>query len=292
MTYTPFNGTKNYQPDARLTTMVNIAIARERPLLITGEAGTGKTQLAYAISEFLGLPLYRAQMTSTMEGEEICYTFDSVLRLTDSQLVSHGSSIDGRVISNPLCYVRYGAMGKAFCDEKRSVVLIDEIDKTESTVQDDLLRVLESYEFEVREANTVIKAHQKPIIVITSNGKRELSDAFLRRCYAHHIDFPAKEQLHKIVQIHYPQTNPLIQQHAINILYEFRSIGLEKSPATSEILDWIGALNDLNIIPPRTIHNKDEIPLIGLLLKRGMDLERVTEGNFQTRRNRDERVGV
>lgn len=293
MKYTAqFNGTKNYNPDAKLATMVNIAIARERPLLITGEAGTGKTQLAYAIAESLKTPLYRSQMTSSMQGEEVCYTFDAVLRLTDSQLVGRGGSIDDRVVANPMCYVQLGAMGKAFQCDKKAVVLLDEIDKTESTIQDDLLRVLESYEFEVREASTVISAKHKPIVIITSNGKRELSDAFLRRCYAHHIEFPTKDQLNQITQMHYPQANPKIKQHALNIVSELRLLGLEKSPATSELLEYVGALTEMNIVPPPSIYQKTEIPLVGILLKRGMDLARIKDGKIDQRRDRADRTGM
>lgn len=285
-----FRGTDNYRANENLAAIVNLAIDRQRPLLITGEAGTGKTQLAYAVAQYLNTDVHRAQMTSTMEGEEVCYTFDSVLRLTDSQIPESNGSRGGRDVADPMCYVRYGALGRAFIDNKRSVALLDEIDKTESDVQDNLLRVLESYEFEVREANHLVRANHRPVIVITSNGKRELSDAFLRRVYAHHVEFPTPEELGEIAMMHYPSLDKKTRDHAINILAELRSSGLEKPPATGELLEWLGALSLRGITPPNSIYDGSRIPFPGVLLKRGVDLEQFVKGTIGARRQRSERV--
>jgi MoxR-like ATPase len=290
MTQQKFNGTDTYRVAPELGAMVNLAMARDRPILLTGEAGTGKTQLAYAIGKALGASVHRAQMTSTMEGEEVCYTFDSVLRLTDAQVAGNGGEIDGRNVSDPMCYVRFGALGRGYVADERCVVLLDEIDKTDSDVQDDLLRALESHEFEIREANEVVCANYNPVVVITSNAKRELSDAFLRRVYAHHIDFPDQEAIGEIVMMHYPDLSREMREHAANVVYELRESGFEKPPATSELLEWIGCLTLMREMPPRSIHTGEPIPFAGVLLKRRTDLERVSGGRSMGRRSREQRV--
>ena len=286
-----FKNTDTYKADPALASMVDLALKRGRPLLLTGEAGTGKTQLAYAIADSLDTCVHRAQMTSTMEGEEVCYKFDSVLRLTDSQIAGKGVSTNGRDVSDPMCYVRHGAFGKAFTADKPTVVLLDEIDKTDSDVQDDLLRVLESYEFDIREAGKTIKAKHDPVVIITSNGKRELSDPFLRRCYAHHIDFPDSDQMGEIAMMHYPELTQNLKDHAVGVVYELREAGLEKPPATSELLEWIGALTLAGAMPPSSIHSGESIPYMGVLLKRRSDLEKFTGQNTIARRSRRDRVG-
>lgn len=260
-----FTGTDKYYLDPELGAIVNIALKMEKPLLLTGEAGTGKTQLAFQVAQALGMPLEILRCKSTIKGEEACYTQDTVLRLNDARF---GSGETGREVQNFYDYVVWGPIGRSFRAEERSVLLLDEIDKTESDVQDNLLDILEDFEFTIREENTTIKADKIPFIVITSNAKRELSDPFLRRCYCHHIAFPTPEQMKEIVKLHYPNTSPKLMEAATKIFYELRGRGYEKPPATSELLNWVGALEHLGEIP-----DPKDPPLIGVLLKRAGDIQ-------------------
>src|SRR3954464_4015876 len=182
-----FQGTERYYLDPELGAIVNMAIAMEEPLLLTGEAGTGKTQLAFEISRSLAMPIETLRCKSTIKGAEACYEQDTVLRLNDARF---GTSGTGRDVNHFFDYVMWGPIGRAFRSDERVVLLLDEIDKTESDVQDNLLDVLEDYEFTIREVNQVVKAKIRPVIILTSNAKRELSDPFLRRCFCHHIAFP------------------------------------------------------------------------------------------------------
>ncbi|MBI1319826.1 MAG: AAA domain-containing protein [Candidatus Hydrogenedens sp.] len=247
----------------------------EKPLLLTGEAGTGKTQLAMQAAEALGMDIEILRCKSTIKGEEACYTQDTVLRLNDARF---GSGDTGRHVDRFYDYVIWGPIGRAFRAEKRVVLLLDEIDKTESDVQDNLLDILEDCQFTIREKNETIKAAIRPAIFITSNAKRELSDPFLRRCYCHHIAFPTPEDMRKIVDLHYPKTNPKLIEAALAIFYELRERGFEKPPATSELLNWIGALEIQGEIPDPQMP-----PLTGILLKRAGDILNYRRGGSPQR---------
>lgn len=273
-----FEGTDQYYLDPELKAIVNIALTMEKPLLLTGEAGTGKTQLAMEVARSLGMETEILRCKSTIKGEEACYTQDTVLRLNDARF-SPGAS--GRNVESFYDYVIWGPIGRAFRAKKKVVLLLDEVDKTESDVQDNLLDILEECQFTIREVNDTIKAEIRPAIFITSNAKRELSDPFLRRCYCHHIAFPSREDMREIVNLHYPQTSPKLLEAAINIFYELRERGFEKPPATSELLDWIGALEATGQIP-----NPQMPPLTGALLKRAGDILRYRGGESKSRGNR------
>jgi MoxR-like ATPase len=276
MTQYRFEGTDKYYLDPELKAIVNIALTMEKPLLLTGEAGTGKTQLALETARALGLPVEMLRCKSTIKGEEACYTQDTVLRLNDARF---GAGETGRQVDSFYDYVVWGPIGRAFRAKEKVVLLLDEIDKTESDVQDNLLDILEDCQFTIRELNEVVKAEIRPAIFITSNAKRELSDPFLRRCYCHHIAFPSPEDMRRIIDLHYPRTSPKLLEAAIAIFYELRERGFEKPPATSELLDWIGALERTGEIPDPRLP-----PLTGVLLKRAGDILRFREGG--TRRGR------
>lgn len=259
-----FQGTDKYYLDPELGAIVNIAMTMEKPLLLTGEAGTGKTQLAFEISRSLEMPIEVLRCKSTIKGEESCYVQDTVLRLNDARF---GPGTSGRDVEDFFDYVLWGPIGRAFRAEERVVLLLDEIDKTESDVQDNLLDVLEDCEFTLREVNHTVKAKQRPVILITSNAKRELSDPFLRRCYCHHIAFPDPEQMREIVKLHFPDVDKGLLDAALAIFYELRQMGFEKPPATSELLNWLGALQHARVTPERL-----NVPFVGTLLKRTEDI--------------------
>lgn len=263
-----FKGTDKYFLDPELEDIVNITIAMEKPLLVTGEAGTGKTQLAFEIARGLGKNIEVARCKSTMKGEELCYVQDTVLRLNDSRF---GSGDTGRNVDKFYDYVIWGPIGRAFRANERVVLLLDEVDKTDSDVQDNLLDVLEDCEFTIREVNDVIKAKYRPIIIITSNAKRELSDPFLRRCYCHYIAFPTPEYMREIVKLHFPDVNKGLLDAALNIFYDLRQQEFEKPPATGELLNWLDALQR-NKKEPEKLRSLKNIPYVGTLLKRTGDI--------------------
>jgi MoxR-like ATPase len=277
-----FEGTEKYYLEPELKAIVNMAIHMERPLLLTGEPGTGKTQLAFEISRSLGMDLEVLRAKSTIKGEEACYVQDTVLRLNDARF---GSTETGRDVSNFFDYVIWGPIGRAFKAEERVVLLLDEIDKTESDVQDNLLDVLEDAQFTIREVNEMVQAKYPPVIIITSNAKRELSDPFLRRCFAHHIAFPTPEQMQEIVKLHYPQIKKELLQSALDVFYELRAKGFEKPPATSELLNWLGALQASDQNPG----SSKEFPFPGILIKRSNDL---LKHRNQPRGGQDSRRGM
>lgn len=266
-----FEGSDKYYLDPELRSIVNIALQMEKPLLLTGEAGTGKTQLALEAAKSLGMETEILRCKSTIKGEEACYVQDTVLRLNDARF---GPGDTGRNVQNFYDYIIWGPIGRAFRAGKKVVLLLDEIDKTESDVQDNLLDILEDCQFTIREINETIKAEIRPAIFITSNAKRELSDPFLRRCYCHHIAFPPPEDMRRIVDLHYPKTNPKLIEAAVNIFYELRERGFEKPPATSELLNWIGALENTGQVPDPQMP-----PLTGILLKRAGDIQRYRGGS-------------
>jgi MoxR-like ATPase len=261
-----FQGTDKYYLNPELKEIVDIAMAMDKPLLVTGEAGTGKTQLGFQIARALDLTLEEARCKSTFKGEELCYVYDTVLRLNDSRF---GTEESGRDVNNIWDYLNFGPIGRAFMADEKRVLLLDEIDKTDSDTQDNLLDVLEDGSFIIREINHKVKAKYMPVIVITSNAKRELSDPFLRRCYCHHIPFPDMEEMSRIVRLHYPEIPPPLMDSALAIFYQLRERGFEKPPATAELLDWLGALQLGGVKPPLS---PDTVPFLGTLLKRTQDL--------------------
>lgn len=261
-----FKGTDKYYLSPELGEIVNIAIAMEKPLLLTGEAGTGKTQLAFEIARALDLKMEIARCKSTFKGEELCYIYDTILRLNDSRF---GTERSGRDVNDIWDYIRYGPIGRAFRSEERRILLLDEIDKTDSDTQDNLLDVLEDDSFIIRENNTTITAKNKPIIIITSNAKRELSDPFLRRCFCHFIPFPQPDEMTRIIRLHYPDLDDNLLEYSLDSFYDLRKQSFEKPPATAELLDWLGALqSQAEKAPPR----EDPIPFLGTLLKRTQDI--------------------
>ena len=259
-----FQGTDRYYLDPELGSIVNMALVMEKPLLLTGEAGTGKTQLAFEVSRALGMPIEVLRCKSTIKGEEACYVQDTVLRLNDARF---GTAATGREVNSFFDYVIWGPIGRAFRSDEHVVLLLDEIDKTESDVQDNLLDVLEDCQFTIREVNQTIGARKRPFILLTSNAKRELSDPFLRRCFCHHIAFPTPEQMREIVGLHVPDIEKGLLDSALGIFYELRQRGYEKPPATSELLSWLGALQHAKVTPERL-----NVPYIGTLLKRTEDI--------------------
>jgi MoxR-like ATPase len=277
-----FQGTSTYVATDDLTLAVNAAVVLERPILIKGEPGTGKTQLAIEIAKSLGKPLYEWHIKSTTKAQQGLYEYDAVARLRDSQLG------DDRVhdISN---YIVHGKIWEAFeCDEK-PVLLIDEIDKADIEFPNDLLLELDRMEFFVYETKQLIKAKQRPIIVITSNNEKELPDAFLRRCFFHYIKFPDKDTMQKIVDVHYPKLKKSLLAEALNAFYKVRDVpGLKKKPSTSELLDWIKLLLAEDI-PLEALQAKDSRsaipPLYGALLKNEQDVHLFEQLIFLDRRN-------
>ena len=215
---------------------------------------------------------------STIKGEEACYVQDTVLRLNDARF---GTEKTGRDVNAFFDYVVWGPIGRAFRSEERVVLLLDEIDKTESDVQDNLLDVLDEKQFTIREVNQVIKAKINPLIIITSNAKRELSDPFLRRCFCHHLAFPSREEMIEIVRLHFQDLEQTLLDTALNVFYELRARGFEKAPATSELLDWLEALQKTGA--PLKVPN--QIPFLGTLLKRTEDILAYRKGRNHLNRN-------
>jgi MoxR-like ATPase len=264
-----FNGTENYITSHELKLAVNAAITLEKPLLIKGEPGTGKTMLAEEIAANLGLELIQWNIKSTTKAQQGLYDYDAVSRLRDSQLG------DEKVhdIAN---YIVKGKLWHAFDSDKRCVLLIDEIDKADIEFPNDLLQELDRMEFYVYETNQLITAKNRPIIIITSNNEKELPDAFLRRCFFHYIQFPDANEMEKIVDVHFPNIKKSLLNQALGSFFNLRDIpGLKKKPSTSELLDWIKLLV-ADDISPETLQSKDRDksipPLHGALLKNEQDV--------------------
>jgi MoxR-like ATPase len=276
-----FTGTKNYVATDDLKMAVNAAIALERPLLIKGEPGTGKTVLAEEVAKALGARLIEWHIKSTTKAQQGLYEYDAVSRLRDSQLG------DERV-KNIANYIKRGKLWEAFVAPERPVLLIDEIDKADIEFPNDLLQELDRMEFHVYETNETIKAHQRPVVMITSNNEKELPDAFLRRCFFHYIKFPDVDTMKQIVEVHFPGLKGRLVQEALSVFYDIRDVpGLKKKPSTSELLDWIKLLLNEDI-SPEMLREKDPRklipPLHGALLKNEQDVHLFERLAFMTRR--------
>ncbi|MCP4687656.1 MAG: MoxR family ATPase, partial [Desulfobacterales bacterium] len=233
-----FTGASRYVLDEELAKIVNISMALEMPLLLKGEPGTGKTMLAHAIAGSLNMPLTVLNVKSSMKLIDALYQYDTLTRLNDSRF---GDS--SRDVSNIEEYIKMGKIGQAFTADQKVVLLIDEIDKADTDFQDDMLDVLDQMEFDIIEIDKTVKARNRPVIIITSNAKKDLSDPFLGRCNFHHIAFPDPKMMRKIIRVHFPDLNSNLADQAIQSFYGLRQIdGVEKKPATRELINWIRAL--------------------------------------------------
>ena len=280
-----FQGTDRYIATADLMLAVNAAITLQRPLLIKGEPGTGKTLLAEQVAEALGMPLLQWHIKSTTKAQQGLYEYDAVSRLRDSQLADPVSAERVRDIRN---YIVQGVLWQAFAAETPQVLLIDEIDKADIEFPNDLLLELDRMEFHVYETRQTITAARRPIVIITSNNEKELPDAFLRRCFFHYIRFPDKETMEQIVEVHYPGLKPDLLREAMAMFYDLREVpGLKKKPSTSELLDWIRLLM-VEDVDPETLRAKDARtlipPLCGALLKNEQDVHLLERLAFLARR--------
>jgi MoxR-like ATPase len=277
-----FEGTKQYVSTDDLTVAVNAAIALERPLLVKGEPGTGKTELALQVAKALDLPILEWNIKSTTKAQQGLYEYDAVSRLRDSQL-------GDEKVHDVKNYIKKGKLWQAFEAEERLVLLIDEIDKADIEFPNDLLQELDKMEFHVYETGETIKAIMRPIVIITSNNEKELPDAFLRRCFFHYIRFPETETMKKIVDVHFPAIKPNLVTEALTQFYDIRQTpGLKKKPSTSEVLDWLKLLLVEDLEPEDMKRDgKDALPkLHGALLKNEQDVHLFERLAFMTRGNR------
>jgi len=278
-----FTGTESYVASDDLTMAVNAAVTLERPLLIKGEPGTGKTMLAVEVAKSLNRPLFQWHIKSTSKAQQGLYEYDAVSRLRDSQL----GEDKVHDIAN---YIVRGPLWEAFESESPSVVLIDEVDKADIEFPNDLLRELDRMEFYVYETRQLVKAKNRPVIIITSNNEKDLPDAFLRRCFFHYIRFPDKDTMTKIVDVHYPGVKKMLLREALEVFFDIREVpGLKKKPSTSELLDWLKLLMAEDI-SPEALRSEDERklipPLAGALLKNEQDVHLFERLVFMSRRAR------
>lgn len=273
MEFQRFSGTDEYLTDQALRDAVNVAIALERPLLIKGEPGTGKTRLAEAIATGLGLQLVTWNIKSTSKAHDGLYIYDTVQRLNDARF-------GDRDITDIAQYIKYGPLGEAFRASQRVVLLIDEIDKADMEFPNDLLHELDRMTFHVDETGEEIAASQRPIMVITSNNEKELPDAFLRRCVFHYIEFPTQALMSEIVRVHHPDVEERLLSHTLSAFYWLREQpAIRKRPSTSELIDWVAALRRAGL-DPEVI--EEQLPFLGVLLKREQDVDSIR--NPSTRR--------
>ncbi|NLA39847.1 MAG: MoxR family ATPase [Smithella sp.] len=261
-----FAGASRYVLDDELAKIVNISMALEMPLLLKGEPGTGKTMLAYAIAENLRMPLIVLNVKSSMKLIDALYQYDTLTRLNDSRFAD-----SGRDVSKIEEYIKMGKIGQAFTSDKKVVLLIDEIDKADTDFQDDMLDILDQMQFDIMEIDRTVRTKNRPVIVITSNAKKDLSDPFLGRCNFHHIAFPDREMMRKIIDVHFPDLNRDLTSACLDTFYRLREVrGVEKKPATRELINWIRALQadpDFNVKSLRS-----SIPFLGVLFKKSTDL--------------------
>ena len=267
-----FQGTQEYVESEELMASVNIAIALQKPLLIKGEPGTGKTMLAEAVAKALGKKLIIWNIKSTTKAQEGLYVYDTIQRLYDGQFGEEGVDDISR-------YIKLGKLGEAFDSDEQVVLLIDEIDKADLEFPNDLLWELDQMEFYINETKRTVKAKHRPIVIITSNAEKELPDAFLRRCIFHYIDFPSPELMEEIVRVHFPDVEEHLLKNAMEVFYNIRTIrDIRKKPSTSELIDWVNALQIGGISADRI---KENLPFIGVVVKKDEDLELVRhEKNF------------
>lgn len=263
-----FTSTKEYVASEQLMASVNVAIALEKPLLIKGEPGTGKTMLAQAVARSLDKELIIWNIKSTTKAQDGLYMYDTIQRLYDGQFGEEG-------VDDIAHYIKLGKLGEAFESEKQVILLIDEIDKADLEFPNDLLWELDQMEFYIHETKRTVKAKQRPIVIITSNAEKELPDAFLRRCIFHYIDFPDEALMEEIVRTHYPEVEEHLLKNAMDVFYDIRALrDIRKKPSTSELIDWINALQIGGISADRI---RAELPFVGVIVKKDEDMEIVKQ---------------
>ncbi len=263
-----WNGTDSYIADDALAAAVNVATALQRPLLVKGEPGTGKTLLAHAIAEGLGMELFTWHVKSTTRAQDGCWVYDAVARLQDSRFGDR----DVRDVSQ---YIELGPLGRAFSSDQRAVLLIDEIDKADIEFPNDLLHELDAMRFVITETGEEVKAKHRPVVIITSNAEKELPDAFLRRCVFHYIDFPDEDRLAQICRVHHPEVDDKLLAAALRRFMALRSVKhLRKKPTTSELVDWISGLRLAGIDPEKL---QTTLPFAGVLLKDESDAQKAAK---------------